>query len=146
MTVTGLGTAVGAAAGGHAINLAAISAALVAAPDAHPDPKRRWTAAATTGWAYLVLALLSGALTTFVSGAPADVVGAVAGLALLGTLASSLSAALGDPADRTAAAITFVVAASGITFLGVGAAFWALVAGLALRAALTWSPVSRGGV
>ena len=140
MTVTGLGTAVGAAAGGHAINLAAISAALVAAPDAHPDPERRWTAAATTGWAYLVLALLSGALTTFVSGAPSDVVGAVAGLALLGTLASSLSAALADPAERTAAAITFVVAASGVTFLGVGAAFWALVAGLALRVSLTWKP------
>ena len=58
----------------------------------------------------------------------------MAGLALLGTLASSLAAALGGEHDREAAAITFVVAASATTFLGVGSAFWALFAGLAVRA------------
>ncbi len=41
MLVTGIGTALGAPAGGHGINLAAISAALAAAPDADPDPRRR---------------------------------------------------------------------------------------------------------
>ena len=134
MTVTGTGTIAGAFAGGHAVNLAAISAALVAAPHAHPDPDRRWRAAFSAGWSFLVLALLSGALTTFVSAAPADVVGAVAGLALLATLASSLGAALGGDTGREAAAITFVIAASGVTFLGIGAAFWALLAGLAFDA------------
>ena len=57
MTVTGLATLAGATAGGHAINLAAISAALAAGPEAHPDPRRRWVAAHTAGWAYLVLAV-----------------------------------------------------------------------------------------
>jgi benzoate membrane transport protein len=130
MAVTGIGTAASALAGGHAINLAAITAALAASPDADPDPGRRWIASWTSGWAYLVLALLSTALTTFVSAAPLDVVGAVAGLALLGTLASSLAGALSAAEGREAAAITFVVAASGLTFLGIGAAFWALAAGL----------------
>jgi benzoate membrane transport protein len=88
------------------------------------------------GWAYLVLALLSTALTTFVSVAPLDVVSAVAGLALLGTLSSSLASALSAADGREAAAITFVVAASGLTFLGIGAAFWALAAGLLVRAVL----------
>ena len=60
----------------------------------------------------------------------------MAGLALLGTLASSLAGALTATQGREAAAITFVVAASGISFLGVGAAFWALAAGLAVRALL----------
>jgi benzoate membrane transport protein len=144
MAVTGVGTVAGALAGGHVVNLAAITASLSASPDAHPDPRRRWIASATAGWAYLVLALLSAAFTAFVSASSADVVGAVAGLALLGTLASSLSAAFtapsgtgsgrAGPADREAAAVTFVVAASGLAFGGIGAAFWALAAGLLVRA------------
>jgi benzoate membrane transport protein len=136
MRTTGIGTIVGAFAGGHAINLAAISASLVAAPAADPDPETRWTAAASAGWSFLVLALISGALTTFVSVASPDVIGAVAGLALLGTLATSLSNALAEVQGREAAAITFVVAASSTTFLGIGSAFWALLAGLAVRAVL----------
>lgn len=134
MATTGIGTIIGAFAGGHAINLAAISASLVAAPDADPDPETRWTAATSAGLAFLVFALLSGALATLISIASPDVVGAVAGLALLGTLASSLAGALGSLGEREAAAITFVVAASGTTFLGVGSAFWALLAGLGVRA------------
>lgn len=49
MLVTGIGTALGATAGGHAINLAAISAALAASPDADPDPRRRWVAGSRPG-------------------------------------------------------------------------------------------------
>ena len=134
MGITGSGTIVGAFAGGHAINLAAISAALVAAPAADPDPETRWTAAVSAGWFFLVLAMLSGALAALISVASPEVFGSVAGLALLGTLASSLAGALGGERDREAAAITFVVAASATTFLGVGSAFWALFAGLAVRA------------
>jgi benzoate membrane transport protein len=140
MTVTGLGTTAGALAGGHAINLAAITASMNASPEADPDPARRWLAAWTSGWSYLVLALLSTALVTFVSVAPADVVGAVAGLALLGTLSSSLAGALSATEGREAAAITFVIAASGLTFAGIGAAFWALAAGLLVRALLPGTP------
>ncbi|WP_051168585.1 benzoate/H(+) symporter BenE family transporter, partial [Nocardia abscessus] len=80
MTVTGLGTVVGAPAGGHAVNLAAISAALSAAPAAHPDPKRRWIAAFTTGVMYLLLALGSAALVTLIATAPAGTLETVAGL------------------------------------------------------------------
>lgn len=130
MLVTGAGTAAGAFAGGHAINLAAISSTLVIAPEVDPDPRKRWVAAMSAGWAYLVLALLSTALTTLVSASPADVAGAVAGLALLGALGSSLSGAMNAGHGREAAAITFVVAASGVSFFAIGAAFWALVAGV----------------
>ncbi len=142
MTVTGLGTIVGAPAGGHAINLAAISAALAAAPTAHPNPVKRWTAAFTAGWAYLVLALASAALATLVASAPAGIIETVAGLALLGTLASSLAGSLRAEADREAAVLTFLIAASGVAILGIGSAFWALAVGLAIRWALT---STRGG-
>ncbi|WP_415977358.1 benzoate/H(+) symporter BenE family transporter [Rhodococcus sp. 077-4] len=136
MTVTGTGTVLGAFAGGHAINLAAISAALSANPGAHPDPRRRWIAAFSAGCSFLGLALLSTALATLVAAAPAGVVETVAGLALLGTLATSLFGALQHAPDREAAVLTFLVASSGLTFAGIGSAFWALVAGLVVRAIL----------
>lgn len=144
MTVTGAGTVLGACAGGHAINLAAITAAMAASPDAHPDPERRWLVAQFTGCTSLVLAASSTLLVTVVAAAPAGVTSAFAGLALLATLAASLTGALADPDDRIPAVVTFVVAGSGVTFLSVGAAFWALAAGLVVRMVLRGSsPAGR---
>ena len=136
MLVTGAGTALGASFGGHAINLAALSAALAAGEEAGHDRSRRWVAGFTSGLAYLVLAAFSAALVTLVNAAPAGMLEAVAGLALLGTLAAAVSAALADPEDRIAPSVTFLAAASGLAFLGIGSAFWALAAGLLVRAVL----------
>jgi benzoate membrane transport protein len=133
MTVTGIGTLIGAPFGGHAINLAAITAAMTAGPMAGADRSRRWTAVVAAAATYLVLALACGALTALVAAAPGDVMQAAAGLALLGTLAASLAGALADEDGREAAVVCFVVAASGVSILGIGAAFWALLAGLVLR-------------
>lgn len=140
LLVTGAGTVVGAFAGGHAVNLAAITAALPASSEAHPDPGRRWVATQSAGWAYLVLAVVSPLVTALVAVAPAGVFAAVAGLALLTTLGSALSAALRDESHRVAATATFLTAASGVVVLGVGSAFWALVVGLAVWALLTARP------
>lgn len=136
MTVTGLGTVGSAFAGGHAVNLAAITAAMTASPEAHPDPSRRWVAAHWAGWTYLVLGVLSTGLVSIVALAPHGLVEVVAGLALMGTLGGALKGATGVETGREAAVVTFVVAASGVGFGGVGAAFWALVAGLAVHLVL----------
>ncbi|GAB6859491.1 benzoate/H(+) symporter BenE family transporter [Microbacterium xylanilyticum] len=136
MLVTGLGSALGAPAGGHAINLAAISAALAAAPDAEPDPKRRWIAGVSTGVSYLVLGVFSAAFAALVVLAPVAVIPAVAGLALFGAFGSAVQQAIDDLGERTPAVVTFLFAASGMAFWGVSAAFWALLAGLLVRAAL----------
>ncbi len=143
MTVTGVGTLAGAPFGGHAINLAAITAAMNAGPMAGPDRDRRWIATVSSAATYLVLALACGALTALVAAAPGDVMQAAAGLALLGTLAASLAGALADEHGREAAVICFVIAASGVTILGVGAAFWALVAGLLLRPLIAIGTIRR---
>ncbi|THI95942.1 benzoate transporter, partial [Nocardioides sp.] len=89
---------------------------------------------------YVVLALASGLLVAMVVAAPDGVMQAAAGVALLGTLGSSLADALADPREREAAAATLVVAASGVSVLGIGAAFWALLVGLVLRAFLRRAP------
>ncbi|WP_084099889.1 benzoate/H(+) symporter BenE family transporter [Demequina sp. NBRC 110051] len=134
MITTGIGTLVGAPAGGHAINLAAITAALPASEQAHPDPRRRWIATAAAGVSYLVLAASVGTLIALIDAGPEGLIEAVAGLALLGTFASAVSGAMTRVEDRIPAALTLLIAASGIAVAGIGSAFWALLAGLAVRA------------
>ena len=133
LLTTGIGTIVGAFAGGHAICMAAISAALAAGHDAGPDTTRRWRAALTTGVLYVGLAASAGVVAAIVLAAPGGLLPAAAGLALVGTLAGSLQGALDDAKGRLPAAVTFLVAASGITVLGIGGAFWALLVGVLLR-------------
>ncbi|GAA5211228.1 benzoate/H(+) symporter BenE family transporter [Microbacterium kyungheense] len=136
MLVTGVGTALGATAGGHAINLAAISAALAAAPDADPDARRRWVAGVSTGASGIVLGGLSAALVALVVVAPEAVIPAVAGIALFAAFGSAVQQAIDDPGERLPAVVTFLVAASGVAIAGVSAAFWALAAGLVVREVL----------
>jgi benzoate membrane transport protein len=144
IVTTGVATAAGATAGGHSVNLAAISAALAAGPPAGPDPQRRWIAAQSAGWTYVVIAAASAALTALVAVAPAGVIATVAGLALLGTLADALEGTVSQRRGREAAVITFLVAASGLTAAGIGSAFWALVAGLVVHLVLDVRPRKAG--
>jgi len=129
LRATGVAGLLAAPAGGHAVNLAAITAALAAGPDAHPDPDRRWIASVTAGAGLALLGLGAGVATALVAVAPPVLIEAVAGLALIGALATALTSAVSEPDGREAAVVTFVVTASGVTLLGVGGAFWGLVAG-----------------
>jgi benzoate membrane transport protein len=147
---TGAGTIAGAALGGHVVNLAAISAALCAGPDAHPDPDRRWIASSTAGLTYIAFGLGAGLLSALVAVAPAGLVESVAGLALLGTLGSSLASAVaedvrGATRSRDAAVVTFLVTASGVSFGAIGSAFWGLLAGLLVAAVVNVRPARPAG-
>jgi benzoate membrane transport protein len=55
-----------------------------------------------------------------------------AGLALLGSFAGATSSALADEGTRLPAVVTLLVAASGVTALGLGSAPLGLAAGLVL--------------
>lgn len=143
LLTTGAATVAGAPFGAHAINLAAITAAMIAGPDADPDAERRWIATVSAGITYVVLGLGAGLATALVTAAPPVLIESVAGLALLGALAASLTAALKSDVHREAAAVTFVVSASAVTILSVSAPFWGLVAGLALVGAQRWRSGGR---
>jgi benzoate membrane transport protein len=131
---TGLSTLIAAPFGGHAINLAAITAAICAGPDAHPDPKRRYIAAVTSGIAYVAMGVLAIFAADFITQSPPILIETVAGLALFGAFAASSLAFLNAPKDRDAALVTFVTTASGFSIFGIGSAFWGLVAGGAMLA------------
>jgi benzoate membrane transport protein len=134
------GIASGAASffGAHAVNLGAITAAIMAGPESHADPRRRWVATLTNGIAYVPLGLAAGVAGALVAAAPSIIITAVAGLAVLGALITSLSGALEDPAHRISAIVTFLVVASGIVVVGIGSAFWGLAVGGVVMAWLSW--------
>jgi benzoate membrane transport protein len=129
ITLTGLATLVLAPFGAFALNLSAITAAICMGPEAHPDPQRRYTAAVCCGLLYVALGLLGAAVAGVLSAFPKELVAAIAGLALLGTIAGALTVALQEESHREAAVITFLVTLSGLVIAGVGSAFWGVVAG-----------------
>jgi benzoate membrane transport protein len=129
LNVTGILTTVLAPFGGFAFNLAAITAAICANEEAGKDPKARYWAPVYSGLMYFVLAIFGAAVIGLFLAAPKVFVAVLAGLALLPTIAASLSGALATPAHREAALITFLVTVSGISFAGIASPVWGLVFG-----------------
>lgn len=131
ITLTGVATLVLAPFGAFALNLSAITAAICMGREAHEDPARRYTAAVSCGAIYVVIGVFGATITGVLTAFPAELVAAIAGLALLGTIGNALVSALLEEGPREAALITFLVTLSGVTLAGVGSAFWGVVAGVA---------------
>lgn len=131
LAVTGLASLLTAAVGAHTSNLAAITAAICTGADTHPDPAKRWPAGVFYGFFYLILATFGASLVALFAALPPALIATVAGIALIGPLVGALGIALATEADRFAAVVTLGVTASGMTLLGIGSAFWGLLAGLA---------------
>jgi benzoate membrane transport protein len=129
IAVTGAATTLLAPFGGYAFNLAAITAAICMGREAHENPARRYTASVAAGLFYVLLGLAGGAVAMLLAAFPRELVTAIAGLALLGTIGNGLAVALKDDQHREAALITFLVTLSGVVIAGVGSAFWGVVAG-----------------
>ena len=129
MVTTGLLALLLAPFGVFSICIAAITAAICQSPEAHPNPDKRWIAAAMAGLFYLLAGVCGGSIGALMTALPTPWLQTLAGLALLGTIGASLHQALANERGRDAALITFLVTASGVTLLGVGSAFWGLIAG-----------------
>ena len=129
ITLTGLATLALAPFGAFALNFSAITAAICMGPEAHEDPARRYTAAVSCGAFYVVIGLFGAVITGLLTAFPKELVVAIAGLALLGTIGAGLATALKNEPHREAALITFLVTLSGVAIAGVGSAFWGVVAG-----------------
>ncbi len=115
--------------GAYALCMAAITAAICSGREAHPDPSKRYVASIFAGIFYLFTGVFGATIAALFAAFPKELVMAVAGLALFGTIGNSLAAALREDRDREAALITFLVTASGFSIGGIGSAFWGLIAG-----------------
>ena len=116
--------------GAYALNLSTITAAIVTGPEAHPDPDKRYMAGVAAGVFYTLMGLFGATVAATLLALPKELVWAIAGFALLGTIGNGLLTALNHARHREAALVTFLVTASGITLLGVGSAFWGLLGGV----------------
>lgn len=116
--------------GAFALNLAAITAAICMGREAHEDPSRRYAAAIAAGVFYIIVGLFGATVAALFAAFPKELILAIAGIALLGTIGNSLAAALREESEREPALVTFLVTASGLSMAGIGSAFWGLVAGV----------------
>jgi len=116
--------------GCHGLNLAAVTASLCAGKEAHENPKRRYIAALSGSATYLVFGIAGATLVSLFAAFPAALIAALAGLALYGAISDALVRSLAEPKERDAGLFTFLVTASGVSFLGMSAAFWGLMFGV----------------
>ncbi|WP_322042965.1 benzoate/H(+) symporter BenE family transporter [Paraburkholderia sp. J67] len=130
IATTGLASLVLAPFGSHGINLAAITAAICTGPHAHEDRTKRYMAAVWCGIFYLIAGTFGATIAALFAAFPQALVVSIAALALFGSIMSGLTNAMQNPKEREAALVTFMVTASGLTLLSIGAAFWGLVAGV----------------
>lgn len=137
---TGIANLLLAPFGAFALNLAAITAAICMGREAHEDAKRRYVASVAAGVFYILIGLFGATVGALFAAFPRELVLAVAGLALIGTIGNGLAAALASEREREPALITFLVTASGVALFGIGSAFWGLLAGVLALAVLRPKP------
>jgi benzoate membrane transport protein len=129
ISTTGIASLLLAPFGAHGVNLAAITAAICTGKEAHENADRRYVAGIASGAIYILIGTFGGALALLFSSLPRELIAALAGLALIGAITTGLVGAVQDEQHRDASIVTFLVTASGMSFLGLGAAFWGLVIG-----------------
>ncbi|WP_313711875.1 benzoate/H(+) symporter BenE family transporter [Pseudomonas sp.] len=122
--------------GCHGLNLAAVTASLCTGHEAHENRRRRYVAAVAGSVLYLLLGIAGATLISLFAAFPAALIAALAGLALYGAISEALARSLAEPSERDAGLFTFMVTASGVSFLGLSAAFWGLLFGLLAHALL----------
>ncbi|WP_110971871.1 benzoate/H(+) symporter BenE family transporter [Pseudomonas huaxiensis] len=139
LAVTAIGSVLLAPFGSHGFNLAAITAAICTGREAHEQPSKRYIAGIACGVFYILMGTFGATLASVFSALPKELIAALAGLALFGAIMTGLAGAMADEKQREAALITFLVTASGMSFLGLAAAFWGLIFGLVAHWVLSYS-------
>lgn len=137
ITITSIASLAVACVGGITIVLASITAALCMGKDAHELKEKRYIAGIANGLFYILGGLFAGSIVMLFSLLPKELIAALAGLALLGAIATNISVAMKNEAQREAALITFLATASGMHFLGLSSVFWGICIGVIAHLILT---------
>lgn len=137
ITATSIASLAVACVGGITIVLASITAALCMGKDAHELKEKRYIAGIANGIFYILGGLFAGSIVMLFSLLPKELVAALAGLALLGAIATNISVAMKNDGQRDAALITFLASAPGMHFLGLSSVFWGICIGVIAHFILT---------
>lgn len=115
--------------GGITTVIAAITAAICTSKEAHDDPDKRYVAGVANGGFYLIGGTFAGTIVALFTSLPGEFVAVLAGLALIGAITSNIRAFAAEKSHLEASVITFIATASGVSFLGLGSAFWGVIVG-----------------
>lgn len=136
ITATSIASLAVACVGGITIVLASITAALCMGKDAHELKENDILQESPTEFLYF-RGLFAGSIVMLFSLLPKELVAALAGLALLGAIATNISVAMKNDGQRDAALITFLASASGMHLLGLSSVFWGICIGVIAHFILT---------
>lgn len=131
IVTTGIASILFAPFGAHGINLSALIAAICTGKEAHLDPDKRYIAGISCGIFYILFGIFGATIVSLFTVFPNELIVVITGLALMGSISSSLSSALKEETKKDAALITFLVTISGISVAGIGSPFWGLIIGIA---------------
>lgn len=130
----GLANCIFAPLGCYSIGLTAFTAAICGGEDVDENPKQRYKATIIAGFFWVCVALFGATIYSLFFALPKELILAITGIALFGTIANSLKHALDDDRQREPALITMLVSSSNLHFFGVSAACWGLIAGILAHA------------
>lgn len=134
MTVaSGIGGIVAGLVGAHNANIAGPMTAICASEEAGPK-EGRYAASFWNGITFAAFGVVGSFAIAFVSFIPSALVNVLAGLAMLNVLIQAFNEGFGTLKYKTGAFFALCVGASGLSFFGVGSAFWALVVGVVVSA------------
>jgi benzoate membrane transport protein len=128
VTVSGLGTVAGSLLGPIAVAVPLPVTPLVGGPAAG-RLAFRYRAAIVASTSLVIIGLFAGLVAGLAVVITPALIQALAGLALVGVLTTALQQVLRGPL-RLGPAVAFVITLSGLSLLGIGSFFWALLAGL----------------
>jgi len=126
--VGGFATMISAFFNLHSTCIAAPATGICASPEAGKAEKR-WVAAVITGAVFMLGAPFYGYVASMIQAMPGYFMAIIAGLALMRVIASAMRMAFAGKHEM-GGLFAFLIAASGVQILGIGASFWALVLGV----------------
>ncbi|MEP1584321.1 MAG: benzoate/H(+) symporter BenE family transporter, partial [Marinobacter sp.] len=98
-------------------------------------------ATVVNGVLFCAFGLFAGAAVPFILALPKALIGAVAGLAMIGVLIAAFQHAFSKAAGhQIGAMVALLVAMSGISLFGISSPFWALVFGILVSLMLSEKP------
>lgn len=128
--ISGVGGLLTGAFGGHNANIAGPMTAICSSEQAGEDRSGRYVATVVNGVLFASFGVVAGVAVALVSALPPELVGAVAGLAMIGVLLSAFRGAFGGGRYQVGALAALIIAMSDVTVLNISSPFWALVGGV----------------
>jgi benzoate membrane transport protein len=130
-TISGVGGIIAGLMGGHNANIAGPSTAICASEQAGGDPATRYGAAVVFGVLFGGFGLLAGVAVPIVMALPRELIGVVAGLAMISVLVAALQQGFSKQlGSQIGAFVALVVAMSNFSMFSISSPFWALVFGV----------------